>query len=196
MADTSVALLGGETHEETKEERIEKARETVKSIQKKDSEETRFRPASTLQKKKIYGYRDEEGWHKGIIESRYITKAEIREIGSPDKLSVEVASDWLGLWWGVGDEVGERAKRELDAQNKKDSKIETRVEGDKSSLAKDILVDEVNALRRENFLIDDERFEKEMGYNPTLEELTEKELTKLKEILQHYHPKEWNGGSE
>jgi len=172
----------------TKEERIEKARDAVG--------DTEFRPASTLQKNKIFGYRDEKGWHKGMIESRFITKEEIREIGSPEKLSVEKASEWLSLWWGVGDEVGERAKREIDAQDKEPikkhlEKNEPLIKGDKTSLMKDILVEEVYALRRENFLSDDEKWEDEMGYNPIIEELSEEDLTKLKEILQHYHPKEW-----
>lgn len=182
----------------TKEERIEKAREVVG--------ETGFRPATWPQKNKIFGYKDEKGWHKGIIESRFITKEEIREIGSPEKLSVEKASGWLAFWWGEGDEIGARAIREIDAKEKEEetqdkikeslSKKGPLVKGDGSSLNKDILVDEVYALRRENFLNDDEKFEKEMGYNPTLEELTEKELEKLKEILTHYHPKDWNGENE
>ena len=175
----------------TKEERIETAREVVG--------ETEFRPASTLQKNKIFGYRNKEGWHKGMIESRYITKQEIRDVGSPDKLSVESASEWLGMWWGVGEEIGERAKREIENPRDEDGKLISRtngseplVKGDKTSLVKDILVDEVNALRRENFLSDDVKFKKEMGYNPKLEELSEEELTKLKEILKHYHPKDWD----
>jgi aspartyl/asparaginyl-tRNA synthetase len=49
---------------ETKEEKIKKARETVG--------ETEFKPASEKQKNVIFGYRDKDGWHKGIIESRYI----------------------------------------------------------------------------------------------------------------------------
>ena len=196
-----IATLGGEivgTLEDgrpevktgTKEERIEKASEAVG--------ETRFRPASTLQKNKIFGYRDKEGWKKGMIESRFITKEEIREIGSPEKLSVEKASEKLSWWWGIGDEVGERAKREIDKQDEEPikkhlEKEEPLIKGDKTSLMKDILVEEVYALRRENFLNDDEKFWDEMGYNPIIEELSEKELTKLKEVLQHYHPKDWNG---
>ena len=175
----------------TKEERIEAAREVVG--------ETEFRPASTLQKNKIFGYRNKEGWHKGMIESRYITKQEIRDIGSPDKLSVESASEWLGMWWGVGEEIGERAKREIENPRDENgtplselSGPEPLVKGDKTSLVKDILVDEVSALRRENFLSDDVKFKKEMGYNPKLEELSEEDLTKLKEILKHYHPASWD----
>jgi hypothetical protein len=181
----------------TKEERIEKAREVVG--------DTEFKPATTLQKNKIFGYRDEKGWHKGIIESRFITKEEIREIGSPEKLSVEKASKWLGFWWGLGDEIGERAKREIEAQGQEDesrevvdsvkeslSKKESILKGNKTSVAKDILVDEVYSLRRENLLNDDEKFEKEMGYSSNLKALSEKDLLLLKEILKHWHPKNWD----
>ncbi|MBA7564149.1 hypothetical protein ES708_05811 [subsurface metagenome] len=183
-------MPGSKVKTETKEGRIKKADEVVG--------ETRFKPASTLQKDKIFGYRDNIGWHKGMIESRFITKEEIRKIGSPEKLSVEKASEWLSWWWGADEEVGERGKREIEAQD--DSPIEKNlrkeepiIKGDKTSVAKDILVDEVHALRRENFLSDDEKFKEEMGYDPKLEELSEKDLIKLKEILQHYHPKSWNG---
>ena len=166
-----------------KEERIEEA--------KRIAGDTEFRPASTLQKNKIFGHRDEKGWHKGMIESRFITKAEIREIGSPDKLSVESASEWLSMWWGVGSDIGERARREIVARDQGKSE-EPLVKGDKASLVKEVLVDDINAWRRENFLIDDDKFYEEMGYNPKLEELSEKDLLKLKELTKHYHPKSWN----
>jgi len=173
------------------ETHIRKKRETVKEERTKKAEEivgeTRFRPASTAQKNKIFGYRDKEGWKKGMIESRFITKEEIREIGSPDKLSVESASEWLGMWWGIGDDIGERARREIVARDKGELE-EPLIKGDKTSLVKDILVDEIYALRRENFLNDDVKFKKEIGYNPKIEKLTEEELSKLKEILKHYNP--------
>lgn len=181
----------------TKEERIEKARETVG--------ETEFRPATTLQKNKIFGYRDKEGWHKGMIESRFITKEEIREIGSPEKLAVGRASVLLSWWWGIDDEIGERAKRGIEAQGKEEeprevvdtvkeslSKKESILKGKETSVTKDILIDEVSALRRENFLSDDEKFKEEMGYNPHLEELSEKDLILIKEVLKHWHPKNWD----
>lgn len=175
---------------ETKEERIEKAREVVG--------ETEFKPASTEQKKYIYGYRNnKDEWCKGIIESRYMEKPEIREIGDPKKLSLEDATEWLLWWWGPDKKSGERKKRELEhPRNENGTLVGSLVKGDKTSVAKDILVDEVNALRRENFLIDDVKFKKEMGYNPKTEELTEEELVKLKELLKYYHPKSWNDKGE
>jgi len=171
---------------ETKEERIEKAREAVG--------DTEFKPASTKQKNIIFGYRDEKGWHKGIIESRYVEKHEIKEIGDPKKLSVEKASEWIELWWGEegSDDIGARKQREIDSPRDKNGKlVNALVKGDKTSLVKDILIDEINALRRENFLNDDVKFEEELGYNPKLENLTEKELSTLKGLLKQYHPKDW-----
>lgn len=188
-----VKITGGEPTIQiintTKEENIKRARDAVG--------ETEFRPASALQKSKIFGHRNESGWHKGMIESRFITKEEIRKIGSPEKLSMERASEWLSFWWGVGDEIGERAKREMKAQDNEPIKKHLKeeepiIKGDKTSLTKDVLVDEVYGLRRENFLQDDEKFREEMGYNPILEELSEEDLLKIKEILQHYHPKNWD----
>jgi len=176
-----------EPKEESKEEKIEKAREAVGK--------TEFKPASTKQKNIIFGYRDEKGWHKGIIESRYVEKDEIKEIGDPKNLSVEKASEWIELWWGEEgnpEDIGARKQREIDNPRDKNGKlVNALVKGDKTSLAKDILIDEINALRRENFLNDDVKFEEELGYNPRLENLTEKELSALKALLKKYHPKDW-----
>ena len=177
-----------ESESNTKKERIKKAEEAVG--------DTRFRPASTEQKKYIYGYRNNnDKWCKGIIESRYITKPEIREIGDPKKLSLEDATEWLLWWWGPDKKSGERKKREIENPRDTEGNLiselegrETLIKGDKTSLVKDILVDEIYALRRENFLNDNEKFGNEIGYNPIIEELSEKELTKLKEILKHYNP--------
>ncbi|GAH28030.1 unnamed protein product, partial [marine sediment metagenome] len=175
---------------ETKEERIEEAEEVVG--------ETRFRPASTEQKRYIYGYRNnKDKWCKGIIESRYMEKPEIREIGDPKKLSVEDATKWLLWWWGPDKKSGERKKREIEhPRNEDGTLVGFLVKGNKTSVAKDILVDEVNALRRENFLSDDVKFKEEMGYNPKTEELTEEELIKVKELLKYYHPKDWDDKNE
>lgn len=177
--------LGG-TKEETKEERIEEVEEIVG--------ETRFKPASTEQKKYIYGYRNnEDKWCKGIVESRYIKKPEIREIGDPKKLSLEDASEWLLWWWGPNKKTGERAKREKENPIDEVKESGSIVKGNKTSLVKDDLVDDINAWRRENFLSDDKKFKEELGYNPKLEELSEEDLLKIKKLIKNYHPKSWNG---
>ena len=131
-----------------------------------------------------------------MIDSRYIDKEEIKKIGDPKKLSVEAAHEWIEFWWGEEgnpEDIGARKQREVDNPRDKNGKpVDALIKGDKTSLTKDILVDEVYALRRENRLNNDDKFRDEIGYNPILEELTEKDLAKLKEILQHYHPKDWD----
>ena len=173
-----------ESEEKIKKEKIKKAREMVG--------DTEFKPASTKQKNIIFGYRDKEGWHKGMIESRYIEKHEIKEIGDPKKLSVEKASEWIEFWWGEQgnpDDIGARKQREIDNPRDENGKlVDALVKGDKTSLVKDVLIDDINELRRENFLNDDIKFEKELGYTPKLENLTEEELSKLKDVLKHYNP--------
>ena len=153
---------------------------------------TEFKPASTKQKNVIFGYTDKDGYHKGMIDSRYIETPEIKEIGDPKKLSVDEASEWIEFWWGEQgnpDDIGARKQREIDNPRDENGKpVNALIKGDKTSLTKDMLIDQVNALRRENRLNDDAKFKKEMGYNPKLEELTEAELTKLKDILKRYVP--------
>jgi len=173
----------------TKEERIEEARGIVG--------ETEFKPASTKQKNIIFGYTDKEGkYHKGMIDSRYIETHEIKKIGDPKKMSVDEASEWISFWWGEQgdpDDIGAKKQREIDNPRDENGKlVNALVKGDKTSLVKDILVDEINALRRENRLNDDVKFKEEMGYNPKLKELSEEELLKLKELLKYYHPKNWD----
>ena len=174
------------TEESTKEERIEEAEKIVG--------ETRFKPASTEQKKYIYGYRNnDDKWCKGMIESRYIKKTEIREIGAPEKLSLEDATGWLDWWWGPDKKSGERKKREKENPIDEIKESGGLVKGDKTSLVKDVLIDDINAWRRENFLVDDKKFKEELGYNPNLEELSEEDLLKIKKLIKNYHPKSWNG---
>ena len=186
IVSESVKEFGGkvkEEEEETKEERTKKAKGIVGK--------TEFKPASTKQKNIIFGYTDKEGYHKGHIDSRYIETEEIKKIGDPKKMSVDAASAWIEFWWGEQgtEDIGARKQREIDNPRDKNGKpVNALVKGDKTSIAKDILVDEVNALRRENRLNDDEKFKKEIGYNPKIEELTEAELTKLKGILKRYIP--------
>jgi hypothetical protein len=170
--------------EPTKEEKIKKAREVVG--------ETEFKPASTKQKRIIFGYKDKEGYHKGIIDSRYIETDEIKKIGDPKKLSVEKASEWIEFWWGEEgnpDDIGARKQREIDnPRDDNGAPVDALVKGDKTSVSKDIIVDEIYALRRENRLNDDNKFKKEIGYNPKIEELTEAECLKLKDLLKRYVP--------
>lgn len=173
-----------ETKEETKEERTKKAKEIVGK--------TEFKPASTKQKNIIFGYTDKEGFHKGMIDSRYIETEEIKKIGDPKKLSVEEASAWIEFWWGEQgnpEDIGARKQRELDnPRNENGKPVNALVKGDKTSISKEVLVDDIYALRREHRLNDDVKFKKLMGYNPKIEELTEAELTKLKGILKRYVP--------
>lgn len=188
MVETAVSVLGGETEEkkkETKEERTKKAEEVVG--------ETRFKPASTKQKEAIFGYTDRAGkYHKGHIDSRYIETDEIKKLGDPKKLSVEKASEWIEFWWGEEgnpEDVGARKQREIDNPRDENGKpIGALVKGDKTSVAKDIIVDEIYALRRENRLNDDDKFKEVMGYNPKIEELTEADCIKVKGLLKNYVP--------
>ena len=175
------------TVEEEKEERIEEAREVVG--------ETEFKPASTEQKNYIYGYRNnKDKWCKGIIESRYMETPERREIGAPEKLSLKDATEWLDWWWGPDKKSGERKKRELEhPRNEDGTLVGDLVEGNKTSIVKDDLVDDINAWRRENFLIDDKKFKEELGYSSNLDKLSEEDLLKIKDLMKHYHPKSWNG---
>ena len=173
------------TGESTKEEKIKKTREVVG--------ETEFKPASTKQKNVIFGYKGKDGkFKKGMIDSRYITTEEIKEIGDPKKLSVEEAGEWITFWWGEEgnpEDIGARKQREIDNPRDENGKpVGALVKGDKTSVAKDILVDEIYALRRENRLNDDDKFKEVMGYNPKIEELTEAECTKLKGLLKNYVP--------
>lgn len=179
--------FGGTAKEEkveNKEERTKKAEEIVG--------ETRFKPASIRQKEVIFGYKDKDGYHKGMIDSRYIFTDEIKKIGDPEKLSVEDASEWILFWWGEQgnpEDIGARKQREIDTPRDKNGKlVKALVKGDKSSLAKEVLVDDIYALRREHRLNDDEKFKEIMGYNPKIEELTEAECTKLKALLKKYVP--------
>lgn len=169
---------------EEKKERIKKAREVVGK--------TEFKPASTKQKNIIYGYKDKDGYHKGIIDSRYIETHEIKEIGDPKKLSVEKASEWIEFWWGEEgnpDDIGARKQREKDNPRDENGKpVGALVKGDKTSVSKDVLVDEIYALRRENRLNDDEKFKEVMGYDPKIENLTEKDCLKVKDLLTRYIP--------
>jgi len=190
--DMVSAIFGGETKEETKEDTKETKEERTKKAEEIVGE-TQFKPATDKQKNFIYGYKGKDGvWKKGMIESRYIETHEIEEIGDPKKLSIDKASEWIELWLGEEgnpEDIGARKQREKD--NPRDEKgvpLNKMVKGNETPLDKDVLVDDVDALRRKCRLNDEDKFYKATGYNPKTEELTVKELTKLKEILKRYVP--------
>lgn len=168
--------------EKPKEERIEKAREVVGQI--------------------ILATEPQLNMVEKIIKSQYITEKEVENIGDLKVLNKENASKYISYWFGGGEVIGERAERELIAKNEgpfkekitgKEQTIEKKDPKDDSSLVKDLLIETINTQRKELHLTDDEKFEKTIGYNPKLEELTEEKLLKLKELLKDWKP-DWMTG--
>ena len=130
-----------------------------------------------------------------IIKSRYITEKEVKNIGDLNTLTKVNANKYISYWFGNDGTMGERDKRELEAQEKEGSPFITEKEpiekvdkNDDSSLSKDLLIEKINKLRKENALEDDAKFTKELGCNAKFNLWTEKELTKLKERLEIYKP--------
>ena len=162
------------------------------------------RPATEAQKRVLFGYEGDDGiWKKGIVESRFITKKEVESIGEKDEVSFDTASYWIGYWWGEENETGERAKREMDAMPEEEEEpasmsglvrdpLVKKNPDKKSSLKKDMLIDDINALRRENFLMDEAKFQNEFDVNGGLESLSEKKLGEIKKKFKTYHPKDWD----
>ena len=189
---------------EPKEERIAKAKEIIKDTMPGEdlvknphlAEPVNDTMATVLQKKQIYGYINEEGKKMGgIVDSQYITKEEVKKIGKADKLTKAQGIRYWDYWYGKDEELGERDKREIEAKDKEGSPFATKREPtekvdpkDDASLAKDILIEKINKLRKENALDDDEQFTKTIGCNTKFNLWTEKELTKLKEKLEVYKP--------
>ena len=161
----------GGTTEEVKEQRIETAKDIVNQV-------------SPAQKDMV----------EKIVKSRYITKKEVKNIGDLDLLTKENASKYISYWFGDKEKMGERDKRELTEKEENplivdESKPVTKNDPkDESSLIKDLLIETINKQRKELHLEDDEKFKKEIGYNPKLEELTEEKLLKLKELLKDWKP--------
>ncbi|MHA1420447.1 MAG: hypothetical protein ACTSPO_16140, partial [Candidatus Heimdallarchaeaceae archaeon] len=56
------------------------------------------------------------------------------------------------------------------------------------TITKDVLIDDIQALRKKLFLEDDAKFTKAIGYNTNFKNWTEKELGKLKDILKDWKP--------
>jgi len=195
--------FGGTTREETKEERIEKAREIVKN--------TDPNMASQAQKDMV----------EKIIKSRYIKKEELDNISGKESKTLEEArvmaleninkitkvnaDRYISYWFGNGEKIGERAERELIAKAEEEEEAEVVEESpfvternpiqkndpnDDTSLTKDLLIEVIQKQRKELHLEDDEKFEKTIGYNPDLKQLTEEKLLKLKNLLKDWKP-EW-----
>ena len=190
--------FGGTTREETKEERIEKAREIVKN--------TDPNMASQAQKDMV----------EKIIKSRYIKKEELDSISGKESKTLEEArvmaleninkitkvnaDRYISYWFGNGEKIGERAERELIAKAEEEEEaspfiternpIQKNDPNDDTSLTKDLLIEVIQKQRKELHLEDDEKFEKTIGYNPDLKQLTEEKLLKLKNLLKDWKP-EW-----
>jgi len=132
-----------------------------------------------------------------IIKSRYITKEEVAKMQDLKDLTKVNANRYISYWFGDGVKVGERAGREMVAQEEEAKNnpfitekepIEKVDKNDDSSLSKDLLIEKINKLRKENALEDDAKFTKELGCNAKFNLWTEKELTKLKEKLEIWKP--------
>ena len=134
-----------------------------------------------------------------MVHSRFIKPEEVEAIGKADKLTRTKAMKYWDYWYGKtdSDELGERDKRELIAKEKeeKESPFATKREplekvdkDDDSSLSKDVLIEQIQKLRKENALDDDAKFTEALGCNANFKLWHESELTKLKEKLEIYKP--------
>ena len=204
IVEESIKEFGGTVEEEkletfeviAKEQKIARARELVKNPHL--TEPVNNTMATVKQKKQIYGYIDEEGKKiGGIVDSQYLTKEEAEGIGKPEDLTKSRAFTMWEKWYGKEGELGERDRREMTANEKKQKDnpfvtkrepIEKRDPKNKNSLAKDIVIDEINELRKTYGLTDDKKFMLEFGCNTKFNLWTEKELGKLKEKLEMYKP--------
>jgi len=149
--------------------------------------------ATVEQKKQIYGYINEEGKKLGgIVDSQYITEEEVKNIGEAQDLTKANAIRYWEYWYGK-EGSGERDKREAKEKGKspfltKREPLEKRDPKDDTSLAKNVLIDDIKALRKTLFLEDDAKFTKELGYNTNFEKWTEKELANMKKLLKDWKP--------
>ena len=173
IVEESIKEFGGTVTEETKEERIAKAQEIANPNM-----------ASKAQKDMV----------EKIIKSRYITKEEVAKIGDLKDLTKVNASRYISYWFGDGVKVGERAGREMIAQEEEEkanpfaTTLEKVDKDDDSSLSKDVLIEQIQKLRKENALDDDAKFTEALGCNANFKLWHESELTKLKEKLEIYKP--------
>lgn len=177
-----------------KEQKIDRAKELVKNPHLADPVNKTM--ATVKQKKLVYGYIDEEDKKiGGIVDSRYIKKGEKDSIGKAQDLTKANAIRYYEYWYGKEGEMGERDKRELTAKEKEGSPFVTEREPvekidpkDDTSLTKDVLINDIQELRKKLFLEDDTKFKKELGYNTNFEKWTEKELIKVKNLLKDWKP--------
>ena len=149
-----------------------------------------------------------------IIKSRYIKKEELEKIGGGgvtksleearsmalenlNKITKDKASSYIPYWFGDDAKLGERDKREITANEKKEKgspfvtksePIEKRYPKDNASLAKDLMIEKIQKLRKDNVLEDDAKFTKEFECNTRFELWSEKELGNLKEKLEIWRP--------
>lgn len=150
--------------------------EAEKAEQEADEVPMDIMPASPKQIDFIYGTKDK----KGIVDSRFITKEEVKRVGKKAKLDIEKASKILAWWWGDKDKniIGEREKREKNPKT-----------GDSDFERREALVKEILALMKKNFIhkaIQKKMYKKYQKSDIT--ELAYEELEELKEMLEHYVP--------
>jgi len=180
-----------------KEQKIARAKELVLNPHLADPIDDTM--ATVKQKRQVYGYINEEGKKiGGMVDSQYITKEEIKSIGKADKLTKANAIRYWDYWYGSKEKLGERDKRELAAKEKevkegnpfvtKRHPLEKRDPNDTTPLDKQVLIDDIQQLRKDNSLEDDEKFSEALGCNTKFKLWTEKELTGLKEKLKTYKP--------
>jgi len=180
--------------EKPKEQKIAQARELVKNPHL--TEPVNDKMATIPQKKQIYGYINEEGKKiGGMVDSRYITEKEKEGIGDWKDLTKSRAFKMFEKWYGTKETLGVRDKRELEAKDKEQNPflterrpLETKDPNDGTPLTKDVLIDDIQALRKKLFLEDDVKFTKALGYNTNFEAWTEKELKKVRDLLKDWKP--------
>lgn len=190
--------IEGQIEEGAKSARIAQARELVRNPHLAEPVDDTM--ATVKQKKQIYGYINEDAKKVGgIIDSQYLTEKEKEGIGDWQVLTKTRAIAMWEAWYGKEGELGERDKRELAAKEKespfatKRDKIETRDPKDDASLAKDLIVEKINDMRKTYGLLDEKKFMEAFGCNAKFERWTEKELNILKEKLEMWKP-DWVTG--
>lgn len=168
----------GDMADEYTSRKIETEMEIEAEVAEQEADEVPMdiMPASDKQIDFIYGTKDK----KGIVDSSFITKEEVKRIGKKEKLDIEKASKVLAWWWGDKDKniIGEREKREKNPRTS-DNDFERRGQ----------LMKEVLDLMKKNYIKKPEakkmykKFQKD-----EIIKLTKEELVELKGLLEHYVP--------